>query len=141
MADRHDADAVLVQQLASGRTLTDAAKTAGVSVRTARRRASNPAFMRRVRKARAELLAEAGGRLVASLNAAVLTLSQLLVDDDPNVRLKASDKLITHATRVAELIDLEQRVRLLEDGSNPDHDDHDDDDGGEGEDDEPAEPG
>ena len=139
MADRHDADAVLAQQMAAGRTLKDAAKAAGVSVRTARRRASDKRFMRRVRRARAELLEEAGGRLVASLNAAVLTLSQLLISDDENVRLRAADKMIAHATRVAELVDLENRVAELENADTPNY--TDDDDLEEGGDDEPQEPG
>ncbi len=114
--------------------MVDAAQAAGVGVRTVKRRCADPQFMRQVRRQRAELLEQAAGRLVAGLSAAVLTLSQLLVDDDANVRLKASDKLLTHAVRMTELVTLEQRVAQLEqaaDDSEYHDDDHDDGEGDE----------
>ncbi len=119
MADRRGADDLLVHALSCGQTLEQAAASAGVSARTARRRTKEAGFMRRVRKARAELVGNAAGRLAANMGAASDTLAALLSDDDPNVRLKAADKIIGHAMKAAELIDLEARVSQLE----GDHDD------------------
>lgn len=84
--------------------------------------------MTQVKKARAELVSRAAGRLAGSMTAASDTLASLLTDDDPAIRLKAADKILAHALRAAELVDLEARVSELEG-------DHDDDT--EGESDEP----
>lgn len=137
-ATRREADDLIIAALAAGKTVADAAQAAGVCPRTVRRRRSDPAFAARVRRARGELLGEATGKLVGGLAAAVLVLQQLLVDDDPAIRLKAADKLLTHAMRASELVDLEARVAELERGEE-DPDDLADDDDPEGEDDEPAE--
>jgi hypothetical protein len=127
--DRSAADDLLVVALASGKTLKDAAQTAGVSLTTAKNRNRDAGFKRRVRAARGALLQEATGKLVSGLGAAVLVLQQLLVDDDPGIRLKAADKLLSHSFRAAELVDLEQRVQELEraaGGEEADDDDGDD---------------
>lgn len=130
MADRDAANEMLIVALASGKTLTDAAALAGVSLTTAKRRNRDDGFKRRVRLARAAMLAEATGKMVSGLSAAVLVLQQLLVDDDPGIRLKAADKLLAHTFRAAELVDLADRVAELEKaagkGGGLDDDDTDD---------------
>jgi hypothetical protein len=114
VADRRPADELLVHALASGQTDVQAAASAGVSARTVRRRRRERAFMKQVRKARAELVSGAAGKLAGSMTAASDTLASLLTDDDPAIRLKAADKILAHALRAAELVDLEARVSELE---------------------------
>ena len=121
MADRRPADELLIHALASGQTDIQAANAAGVSARTVRRRRGERAFMRRVRKARAELVSGAAGRLAGTLAAASDTLAALLADDDPMIRMRAADKVLAHGLRAAELVSLEERVSELESAADPDH--------------------
>ncbi len=114
MADRRTADELLVHALASGQTDVQAAASAGVSARTVRRRRGEPAFMKRVRRARAELVSNAAGRLANSMTSAADELVNLLADPDPMVRLRAADKVLSHALKAAELVSLEERVSELE---------------------------
>lgn len=114
--DRRSADELLVVALASGKTIKDVAAVAGVSETTAKRRMKADGFRRRVQQARAEMVASAAGKLASSMTQAADTLVSLLSDPDSNVRLKAADKVLAHAMRAAELVDLEQRVQDLEKG-------------------------
>ncbi len=114
MADRRSADDLLTTALAGGMTDAQAAAACGLSTRTVRRRRGEAAFMKRVRRARAELVSNAAGKLADAMAGASETLVALLADPDPAIRLKASDKILSHGLRAAELVSLEERVSELE---------------------------
>lgn len=122
--DRSAADELLVVALASGKTIKDAAAAAGVSETTAKRRVKAAGFRRRVADARGQMIAAAAGQLAANMTAAADALVALLADPDANVRLKAADKVLSHAVRTAELVDLECRVQELERAAEPPGDGH-----------------
>lgn len=53
-------------------------------------------------------------RVLTAADAAVTELSDLLLDDDEAVRLKAAAELLRASTRAYELFELERRIAALE---------------------------
>lgn len=104
----------LALALAAGRSVADAAATAGVSVRTAWRRLADPAFAARVSALRTDMLRTAAGRLAGGMTAAADALTALLSDPDARVRLAAAGKLLELGVRVTETADLARRLDALE---------------------------
>jgi len=111
---RHSADELLAAQIAAGKTLRDAAATAGVSEKTAQRRATDPEFRGKVSQLRSGFIGNAAGILADGMTEAANTLRTLLTDPDANIRHKAAVKLIELGLRASELVDLESRVSELE---------------------------
>ena len=111
---RHSADDLLAAQLAAGKTVRDAAAAAGVSEKTAHRRAGDPEFRKQVSGVRAGLIGSTAGILADGMAEAAGALRALLADSDPNVRHRAAVKLIELGFRASELVDLEARVSELE---------------------------
>ena len=105
---------MLAAQLAAGKTVRDAAAAAGVSEKTAHRRAGDPEFRKQVSGVRAGLIGSTAGILADGMAEAAGTLRALLADSDPNVRHRAAVKLIELGFRASELVDLEARVSGLE---------------------------
>jgi len=112
--DRRQADTALIAALAAGQPVDAAAQAAQVSERTAYRRLADPAFKRAVQTARAELLAQAVGRLADAATAAVATLRDLLDAEADSVRLGAARAILDAGMRGTELVDLAERVATLE---------------------------
>ena len=107
--------AVLVAALAAGRTIRDAAREAGVSERTARRRAGDPAFAAAVRGLRDRTLRDTAAALAAQAGATVRALAALRDNADSEaVRLGACRALLEATLKVREAADLEERVSALE---------------------------
>lgn len=75
---RHNADTLLVSNLAVGHTYAAAAEAAGVSERTARRRMNDPIFRFQVEEARAEMLTRAVELASEAAVDAVGTLTRLM---------------------------------------------------------------
>lgn len=106
--------AVLVVELAAGTPLAEAARRAGMSERTARRRTGEPTFQAQVRHARDRLLDVHLGRLTTLTAQALDTLEQLLgCQNDPS-RLGAARSILEHRLRLEERRDLEVRLTELE---------------------------
>jgi len=112
--DRTSADGVLIAALAAGKPVAEAAKLAGVSERTVYRRLADSLWRRRVAAARTELLARAVGILAEGTTAAAATLRLLLRSDSPSVQLAAARAILDQTTRGIELLDLAERVSVLE---------------------------
>ena len=113
--DRSGADGTLVAALAGGKTVQDAAASAGVAERTVYRRLDEPAFRTQVDKARRELIAQAVARLSASATDAADTLKALLgKDTPPAVRLGAARSILDVGLRLREHENLAERVAALE---------------------------
>ena len=75
---RRKGDDALLLALATGLTVRDAARSAGVGERTATRRLANLSFRRRVAEARAEMVGRALGRMADGMAEAADTLRGLL---------------------------------------------------------------
>lgn len=104
----------LALQMARGLCCRDAAKNVGMSYRTANRRTSDPRFMARLNELRAGLLTDARNRIVGAMGQAIDVLATLLANSDDAVKLKAADKLLTHALRLDERAELVERLERLE---------------------------
>lgn len=85
----------LALALASGETVRDAAKVAGVGEATAHRRLKDPSFRKMVDQMRDAALADALARLAAKTCAAVDVVGNLLASEDERTRLAAAKLLIT----------------------------------------------
>jgi hypothetical protein len=103
----------LVVALASGLGLAAAARQAGASERTARRRLAVPAFRARVDAARTGLVGEAVGRLALIGGAAALKLHELLGAKSEAVRLGACRAVLEHMFRGVEMDALARQVEEL----------------------------
>ena len=111
---RRKGDSGLVAALAGGATVRDAARSAGVSERTAHRRLEDAAFARRVAEARAELIAQAVGTLADASTVAASTLRGLLKAESESVRLGAARSILELAVKLRESEELERRIAALE---------------------------
>ena len=115
---RSNADDRLAFELATGKSLRDAAQLANVGAWTARRRWQDAEFRKPVSRLRTDFIAQASGQLANTTNEAVETLKQLLsVEHPPAVRLGAARSIIDLAFCSRELTDLEDRIQNLEDES------------------------
>ena len=111
---RRASDEKLLLALACGATVENAARSAGVSERTAYRRLGDPAFQGAVKKARAEMVQRALGRLSDSATAAADALRRLLHAEAESVRLGAARSILELGTKLRDAAELEERLRALE---------------------------
>jgi hypothetical protein len=111
---RRKGDAALLLALASGQTVRDAARIAGIGERTATRRLAEPDFRRRIAELRGEMVGRALGKMADGMTAAADTLRQLLTASSDTVKLGASRALLELAVKLREAVELEERVTALE---------------------------
>jgi hypothetical protein len=104
----------LALHMARGLCCRDAAKQIGMAYRTANRRTADPRFMARLNELRSGLLTDARNRIVGAMGQAIDVLAALLSNSDDAVKLKAADKLLTHALRLDERAELVERLERLE---------------------------
>lgn len=103
------ADPLLVVALASGATVKDAAERAGVSERTAWRRLADPAFLRCVAEAKADLVTRAVALLADGATKAAETLVAVMDCEEPRARIAAAKAVLELA--------LPYRVVLLDEAA------------------------
>ncbi len=112
---RRKGDAALLLALASGETVREAARLAGIGERTATRRLADADFRRRVAELRGEMVSRAVGRLADGSTEAVAALRKLLdAGTPPAVRLGAARAILELGTKLRESVELEQRLADLE---------------------------
>ncbi len=114
MNGRSRSDELLLGALAAGSPVEQAARSAGLSTRTAYRRLAEPGFARRLAQARDELISSALGELVECASEAVATLRALLRASDERVRLGAAKNTLEQLLRLRETLTLSQRLAALE---------------------------
>jgi len=110
----HPGDEQLLQALAHGQSVEQAAQTAGVSERTVYRRLATPSFQKRLQAIRDELVTAALGELAGSASGAVAALKHLLHSNDERVRLAAAKALLDQLLKLRDTVTLEQRLTALE---------------------------
>src|SRR5262245_17224870 len=111
---RRKGDAALVLALASGQTVRDSARAAGVGERTATRRLADADFRRRVIETRAALVERATGQMADAMSAAAEALRKLLEARSEAVRLGAARAVLELGMKLRESAELEQRLDELE---------------------------
>ncbi len=110
-------DEVLVAALATGATQTEAARMAGMSERTVRRRLDETAFADRVAAERRAVATRTAARITAlASHDAVAVVRELMVNEDvaPSVRLRAALGVLTVAPAWRDKGELEATVAAVE---------------------------
>jgi hypothetical protein len=107
-------DVALAVALAAGSNVSVAAEEAGVGRTTAYRRLADPAFRRLVAEMRAELMAEAVGKLAKTMTRAADTLASILDSANENVRLRGARAVLSLGQRLHESVNLDERIREVE---------------------------
>ena len=109
---------IAATELLSGASATDAAATAGISrVTLWQWSKDDPVFLDYMRTGTDAALSTAARRLKASADDAVSTLLEVMRDGGGHgsmARLRAADMVLTHGARLAELVDLMERIDALE---------------------------
>jgi hypothetical protein len=111
---RRKGDDALLLALATGETVRDAARSAGIGERTATRRVADPDFRRRITEIRAAMIGRALGRLADGMVEAADMLRRLLDAQSENVRLGAARTLLELGVKLRENVELEERLQALE---------------------------
>jgi hypothetical protein len=103
-----------IAALVAGKTKARAAAAANVSTMTLHRWLRDPAFQTAYAEAVRRVFGESIDRLKAVTGKAVGTLSRCLAASRDSDKIRAADRLLTHALRAAELGDLAERLEALE---------------------------
>jgi hypothetical protein len=109
---QEDAIAALLTQ----RNIEEAARAAGIGVRTLLRWQKLPEFQNAYRQARREAVGQAVARIQQGTSAAATTLLKVMIDPSTpaSVRVRAADSIFNHAAKAIEIEDIEARVSELE---------------------------
>ncbi len=107
-------DPLLIQAIASGKSVAQAAKEAGISRATAFRRLQEQHILRAVDERRAALTEVAVDELVRATGPACATMRELLADESSNVRLSAARSIVDRMMKLRSLNELEARLREVE---------------------------
>lgn len=109
------ADELLAVAIASGRTVRDAARSAGIAERTAWRRLEQKSFRRLVRKLRRQMVSEAIGLLSAGLAEAIVVARDLcLRGRSEAIKLAAAKQLMDKGLEACFLEPLESKIQRAE---------------------------
>jgi hypothetical protein len=112
---KHARDPQIMLALLCGATVEGAARQAGVSESTVRRRLKNPAFRRKLNRRRAEMQIRLADQLLALGNQAVRTWAQLMEPKESgSTRLGASRSVMEFGLKTRESADLAIRLTELE---------------------------
>jgi AcrR family transcriptional regulator len=95
---RRDVDRILVELLAGGATISDAAKAAGVSVSTVRRRFDDLRFVVDVEEERTLIIHALRGRLLEASGGAVTTLAEVASDGRTDAARVSASRAILDLT-------------------------------------------
>jgi AcrR family transcriptional regulator len=104
----------LIVAMASGRTVAEAAASAGISPRTAYRRLNDVDIRWCIREARTDLLEQAVGRLADAATAAVETLVENLAAPSETVRVRAAVALLDQLAKLRAATETDARLTALE---------------------------
>jgi hypothetical protein len=108
-------DELLIQALACGAQVEQAAAKAGVSPRTVYRRMKDPGFKQRIRDLQAETMERTGSMLLAASLQSVKTLLALQdASNPPGVRLGAARAVLDISIRYREYTEFQERLIAVE---------------------------
>jgi hypothetical protein len=110
------ADRILLQALACGATVENAARKAGMSERTAYRRLDDPVFLGQLEQLRADMVLRTAGMLTGAGMGAVKVLVELQNDaaQPAAVRRRSARDVLEMGLKFREIAQLEQRLAAIE---------------------------
>jgi hypothetical protein len=112
---KRSADPKILLALACGATAEAAARQAGVSESTLRRRLKDPCFVQKLHKLRADMHLRVADQLTAASTEGVRTMVLLMKETNSgSVRLGAARSVVELSTKVRETADLAVRLAELE---------------------------
>jgi len=113
---RKAVDRALLQALACGATVENAARKSGVCERTVYRRLEDPAFCRRVQELRTEMMQRTTGMLTGAGMGSVKVLVDLQSDVamPAGVRRRSARDVLELSLKFREATELEQRLAAVE---------------------------
>src|SRR6516225_10171854 len=113
---RQGADRALLQALACGASVENAARKAGMSERTAYRRLDDPAFLAQLEQLRAEMVQRTAGMLTGAGLGSVKVLVDLQGDVSvpAGVRRRSARDVLELGLKFREAAELEQRLAAVE---------------------------
>jgi len=105
-----------IAALLTQRNVDEAARAAGIGVRTLLRWLKLPEFQKAYRQARREAFSQSIARLQQGTSAAATTLLKVMIDPSApaSVRVRAADSVLNHASKAIEIEDIEARLSELE---------------------------
>jgi hypothetical protein len=105
-----------IAALLTHRNLEEAAKAAGISLRTLMRWLKVPEFQTAYREARRAAYSQAVARLQQGATAAATTLLKVMLDQTTpaSVKVRAAECVMNHSSKAIEIEDVEFRVAELE---------------------------
>ena len=105
-----------IAALLTQRNLDEAAKAAGISMRTLMRWLKIPEFQAAYREARRTAYSQAVAKLQQGATAAATTLLKVMLDQGTpaSVKVRAAECVMTHSSKAIEIEDIEARVSELE---------------------------
>ena len=105
-----------IAALLTQRNLDEAAKAAGISMRTLMRWLKLPEFQAAYREARRSAYSQAVAKLQQGATAAATTLLKVMLDQrtPASVKVRAAECVMNHSSRAIEIEDVEFRVAELE---------------------------
>ena len=113
-----------IAALLTQRNIEEAAKAAGISMRTMMRWLNVQEFQGAYREARRKAYSQAVAKLQQGATAAATTLLKVMLDQNTpaSVRVRAAECVMNHSSKAIEIEDVEARVTELEraaDAGNP----------------------
>ena len=105
-----------IAALLTQRNLDEAAKAAGISMRTLMRWLKLPEFQTAYREARRTAYSQAVAKLQQGATAAATTLLKVMLDQGTpaSVKVRAAECVMNHSSKAVEIEDVEFRVAELE---------------------------
>jgi uncharacterized protein YjgD (DUF1641 family) len=105
-----------IAALLTQRNLDEAAKAAGISMRTLMRWLKLPEFQAAYREARRTAYSQAVAKLLQGATAAATTLLKVMLDQTTpaSVKVRAAECVMNHSSKAIEIEDVEFRVSELE---------------------------
>src|ERR1700677_449287 len=105
-----------IAALLTERNVEEAARVVGISVATLMRWQKEPEFQAAYRRARHDAFGQCIARLQKASGAATTTLLNIMVDRSApaSCRLRAAESVLTLATKVTEMEDVQARLSTLE---------------------------
>lgn len=104
----------VIPHILASPTYEEAARRAQISSKQIHEWLQDPLFRKELSRRRTETYSQALSTIQISSIKAVETLTSLLNDQDPKVRLNAADKILTHALKGGEYLDFEERLCEME---------------------------
>lgn len=123
---RKGSDEALVAAAAEGRSYAQIAEVAGISVATVKRRLAEPDVVEAVRDFRLQQRRRHLTEVERASGDAIERLHSLVLHEDPHVALRAISLVLATGPKLTATVDLEERLRVIEQSpavSSPDLDD------------------